>query len=188
MKRVDPKLTPEQRKEVEDLIVRNRKIFCKTLRDTGKHVPHRIITKDHAPRRARSRRCSNKEDAFLRKEIEQMKRDKVIRDSKSPRAAPIVLVPKKDVSIRFCVDYRQLNKITEKDSYPLPRIDDMLDRLGNATSISRRLTWLQATGKYLCQKRTRKRPLSSRISGYTNGMFCLWVLRMHRHPSKGIWM
>lgn len=58
---------------------------------------------------------------------------KVIRPSHSHWASPVVIVPKKNGKARFCVEYRRLNAITEKDSYPIPRMDDCLDSLGHAT-------------------------------------------------------
>ena len=59
-----------------------------------------------------------------------MKEDGVIRDAKSEWASPVVLTPKPDGSMRFCVDYRRLNELTVKDSYPLLRMEDCLDSLG----------------------------------------------------------
>jgi hypothetical protein len=55
-----------------------------------------------------------------------------IRPSISPGGAPVLFIKKKDGSLRLCVDYRGLNNITTKDRYPLPRIDELLDRLGKA--------------------------------------------------------
>ena len=54
----------------------------------------------------------------------------VVVPSRSSWASPIVLVTKKDGSLRFCVDYRKLNSVTRKDVYPLPRVDDILDSIG----------------------------------------------------------
>ncbi|XP_041929087.1 uncharacterized protein LOC121693610 [Alosa sapidissima] len=56
----------------------------------------------------------------------------VIEPSSSPWAAPAILVRKKDGSWRFCVEYRRLNQVTRKDSYPLPRIDDALDSIAGS--------------------------------------------------------
>ncbi|GKC46798.1 putative reverse transcriptase domain-containing protein [Tanacetum coccineum] len=52
-----------------------------------------------------------------------------IRPSTSPLGAPVLFVKKKDGSFRMCIDYRELNKLTEKNRYPLPRIDDLFDQL-----------------------------------------------------------
>lgn len=55
--------------------------------------------------------------------------DKVfIRPSVSPWGAPLLFVRKKDVTLRMCIDYRQLNKVTIKNKYPIPRIDDLFDQ------------------------------------------------------------
>ena len=56
----------------------------------------------------------------------------MIEPSTSPWASPVVLVRKKNGDVRFCVDYRKLNSVTRKDSYPLPRIDETLEALAGA--------------------------------------------------------
>lgn len=56
----------------------------------------------------------------------------VIRPSSSPWAAPIVLVTKKDGSVRFCVDFRKLNSIATFDSYPMPRVEELFETVGGA--------------------------------------------------------
>ena len=65
-------------------------------------------------------------------QVQQMLSINVIRPSNSPWASPVVMVRKKDGSLRFCVDFRQLNAATVKDAHPLPRIDDLLDALHGA--------------------------------------------------------
>ena len=62
-------------------------------------------------------------------QVQQMLASDVIHPSNSPWASPVVMVSKKDGSLRFCVDFRRLNAATVKDAHPLPRIDDLLDAL-----------------------------------------------------------
>ena len=75
-------------------------------------------------------RASPAQRKVIESQIEDMLNNNIIEPSKSPWASPIVLVDKKDGSIRFCVDYRKLNTVTKRDVYPLPRIDDCLNAIG----------------------------------------------------------
>ena len=59
-----------------------------------------------------------------------------IRTSISPGGAPVLFLKKKDRSVRMCIDYRQLNKVTIKNKYPLPQIDDLFDQLQGASYLS----------------------------------------------------
>src|SRR5215470_4865521 len=78
-------------------------------------------------------RMSPIELAELKRQIEELLAKYFIRPSVSPWGAPVLFVKKKDGSLRLCVDYRQLNKVTIKNKYPLPRIDDLIDQLKGAS-------------------------------------------------------
>ena len=69
--------------------------------------------------------------------LEESLRKGIIRESTSPAGAPILFVPKKDGSLRMCVDYRALNKVTKKNRHPLPLISEILDRLCGATHFTK---------------------------------------------------
>ena len=73
-----------------------------------------------------------KSEEIISNIVDDLIKKKFIVPSKSPCSSPVVLVPKKDGSYRLCVDYRALNKVTVKDPFPLPRIERLLARIGNA--------------------------------------------------------
>ncbi|KAL0293506.1 UNVERIFIED_CONTAM: Retrovirus-related Pol polyprotein from transposon.6 [Sesamum radiatum] len=73
----------------------------------------------------------------LKKQLEELLDKGFIRPSISPWGAPVLFVKKKDGRMRLYIDYRQLNRITIKNKYPLPRIDDLLDQLKGATVFSK---------------------------------------------------
>jgi hypothetical protein len=72
----------------------------------------------------------------VKNHIKKLIENKIIRESTSPYASPIVLVRKKDNSLRMCVDYRKLNCKTYKDAYHLPRVEESFDALSGSKYFS----------------------------------------------------
>ncbi|GJX44936.1 hypothetical protein Tco_0261612 [Tanacetum coccineum] len=70
-------------------------------------------------------------------QLKELQEKGFIRPSHSPWGAPVLFVKKKDGSMRMCIDYRELNKLTIKNRYPLPRIDDLFDQLQGACCFSK---------------------------------------------------
>ena len=96
-------------------------------------VQMEIDTGDHLPISQRPYRLPLSKRQLVDEEIEKMLAEDIIERSSSPWASPITLVPKKDGSIRFCVDFRKLNAITTKDAHGLTNIQDIFDTLTGAT-------------------------------------------------------
>ena len=98
-----------------------------------KDATHGIqLHEDAKPFRVNPYRTGPQGRASIRKAVTEMKEGGVVRDATSEWTSPVVLIPKPDGAMRFCVDYRRLNYLTFKDSYPLPRMEDCVDRLGEA--------------------------------------------------------
>ena len=126
-------LTEEQRAKLKQLILKYVHIFAKDKKPgLAKHVKHHIDTENHPPIRGPTYRKSPAENEIIDIEVEKMLENNIIRPSSSPWCSPVVLVKKKDGTTRFCIDFRKLNSITKKNTYPLPRIDDTIDRLAFA--------------------------------------------------------
>ncbi|KAJ9515735.1 hypothetical protein QJQ45_002627 [Haematococcus lacustris] len=81
-------------------------------------------------------RLSKPEHDELKQQIQDLLSKGMIEPSSSPYAAPVLFVQKKSGELRMCIDYRQLNKITLRDQYPLPRIDDLFDKLSGCKVFS----------------------------------------------------
>ena len=75
---------------------------------------------------------SSSELAELKQQLEELLEKGFIRPSTSPFGAPIIFVKKKDGTFRLCTDYRSLNKVTVKNKYPIPQVDELLDQLHGA--------------------------------------------------------
>lgn len=99
-------------------------------------MEHSIDTGSELPVKQPPRRIPFSLRKTIDSMVKEMLQQNVIQPSCSPWASPIVLVKKKDGSMRFCVAYRRLNGLTKKDVYPLPRVDDALDQLGNSNYFS----------------------------------------------------
>ena len=93
-------------------------------------VLHSINTGTAEPVKIPYRRLPLAKKVVAEEEITKMLKEGVIVPSTSPWSSPVCMVTKKDGSIRFCIDYRKLNGLTKKNSYPLPRIDETIDSLG----------------------------------------------------------
>ena len=96
----------------------------------------KLRLKDDTPFRSAPYRIPLHKRREVEEQIEELTSKGIIRPSHSPWASPITLVPKKDGGTRMCVDYRQLNSQTLMDTYPLPRIQDILDQLSGSTIYS----------------------------------------------------
>ena len=72
----------------------------------------------------------------LKTQLQELIDKGFIRPSASPWGAPVLFIQKNDGSIRLCIDYHQLNQVTVKNKYPLPRVDDFLDQLRGASVFS----------------------------------------------------
>ena len=134
----DPDIPPQEREQLLSLLQEYHTSFSLEAGERGETdlVEMKIDTDDSSPRRQPVRRMPFSVNQEIARLLQEMQVNGVIQPSESPWASPVVLVRKKDGSHRFCVDYRKLNLLTKPDTYPLPRIDDLLDKLAGAKYFS----------------------------------------------------
>ena len=122
---------PEEQKETKDLILEYGSLFALKDMDLGRteKVKHSIKLDDYTPFKERYRCIPPHQYEEVKQHLKEMLEIGAISKSKSPWASAVVLVRKKDGSLRFCIDLRKLNARTVKDAYSLPRIEETLDCL-----------------------------------------------------------
>ena len=118
-------------------LLRKYAAVCDGRLGTIKGACHRIdLIPGSKPIFQQPYRCGIERRKAEEAEVQRMLNACVIAPSNAEWASPVVFVPKPDGSLRFCVDYRKLNSITVRDSYPMPRMDECIDSLGSANVFS----------------------------------------------------
>jgi hypothetical protein len=127
-------LSDSELRSLKDLLTSYADVFAMSNLDLGctSVVKHRIDLSDDVPFRERPRRVHPLMLDEVREHLKEMLASGVIRESKSPWCSNVVLVRKPDGSLRFCIDFRGLNRKTIKNAFPMPRIDETLEALAGA--------------------------------------------------------
>lgn len=128
----------DQRACLQELLDKNADVFSQHSLDYGHTttIQHEIPLVDPRPFRLPYRKIPPSQFQDVRQMLTEMEAAGVIRPSKSPYASPVVVVTKKDGSLRLCIDYRKLNSCSTRDAFPLPRIEEALESLGQAKYFS----------------------------------------------------
>ena len=128
-------LSEEQKEQLQTVLTKFTDVFQTSGSPLGHYsgVKHCIDSGHHRPIRSRPYRHPPHLRQIIRDQIQQMLNDKIISPSTSPWSSSIVLVRKKGSNnFLFCIDFRPINKISDRDNFPLPNILDSLDSLGDS--------------------------------------------------------
>ena len=127
-------INKEEEYEVKQLLLEYKNVFTlsKIPMKINSNVEHAIITEGN-PIKLNPYRTSKIQDQIINEWVDMLLEYGLIRESCSPYAAPVLLRKEKDESWRFIIDYRKLNENTKKDSYPIPRNEDVFEELHGST-------------------------------------------------------
>ena len=134
----DKNFSTGEKKRIEDLLAEYKDVFSQGENDLGRCglVSHSIEIIGEKPKRCGVRPLNPAMREVLKTHIDELKSNDLIQPSNSEYACPVVMVKKKDGSLRFCCDFRRLNDVTRFDSYPLPRISEVISTLEGAKVFS----------------------------------------------------
>jgi len=132
-----PDVDPALRTRILRMLDQHKAMWTGQAPGVIKATQHRLdLNAGARPVRFAPRRAGHTAQEAESAEVERQLEADVIEPTSSEWGFPVMLVPKTDGTLRFRVDYRLLNVVTKKDSYPLPRMDECIDRLGEATIFS----------------------------------------------------
>ena len=100
-------------------------------------IHHDVILEDSKPIKQHPYRMNPAKQTYLRNEVKYLLENDFIEPSQSNYSSPCILVPKPDGTYRMCTDYRKVNSVTKSDSFPIPRIDDCIDKVGKAKYVTK---------------------------------------------------
>ena len=154
-----------QRKELAEVITQYREVFPDVPSKTNL-IEHDVDSGDSAPIKQHPYRVSPMKKELLDKEVQYMLENDIIEESQSNWSSPCILVPKHDGGFRFCTDFRKVNDKTKSDSFPIPRIADCIDQIGNAKFVS---TFDMLKGYWQVPLTQRAREISAFVT--TSGLY-----------------
>lgn len=128
-------LSQPDRKQLSRLLSNHADVFASHGPPTAL-TTHQIDTGSHGPIASAPYRLSPGRTQALKGEILELLHSGIIEECETPWSAPAILVPKPDGALRLCIDYRRLNEVTTPDTYPMPRLDDLLHATGRTRVIS----------------------------------------------------
>ncbi|CAB3254099.1 unnamed protein product [Arctia plantaginis] len=164
-------LTEDQRVELELVVDRFRELAATDSKLGFTTLEEHVIdTGDSSPIKQKFYPIPFHHRDYVRREIENMERLGIVEKSNSPWNSPILLVPKANGELRLCLDSRKLNSVTKIDSYPMPRVEEILDSLNNAKFISS-LDLKSAFFQIGLEQSSREKTCFS-VSGLGSWQFC----------------
>ena len=128
-------LEPSQQEELKQLIHEYEHLFPDIPTRTGK-IYHDVIVEDSKPVKQHPYRLNPLKRKYLQDEVKYLLENDFIEPSQSNYSSPCILVPKSNGTYRMCTDYRKVNSVTKTDSFPIPRIDDCIDKVGNSKYVT----------------------------------------------------
>ena len=128
-------MTEGKEAEIRAMLKQHESLWSGKLGEISATKHHIRLIEGARPFKSAPYRAGPKTRELEEEEVKRQLEAGVIEPSNSEWAAPVLFAPKKDGKLRFCIDYRKLNAMTVKDSYPLPRMDECIDTLGEAKGV-----------------------------------------------------